>query len=52
MYRIYWIVRLWVSSWFRKNVKIVVVQVVFVRRFGVVAYAASPVIMHVHVRRL
>jgi len=41
-----------VSSWLRKNVKIVVVQGGLVRRFSVVAYAASLVIMHVYVRRL
>jgi len=52
MYRIYWIGRLWVSSWLRKNVKIVVVQGVFVRRFGIIAYTTSPVIMNVYIRRL
>jgi len=52
MYGIYWMVRLWVSSWLRKNVKIVVVQGGLVRRFSVVAYAASLVIMYVYVRRL
>ena len=52
MYGIYWMVRLWVSSWLRKNVKIVVVQRGLVRRFSVVAYAVSLVIMHVYVRRL
>jgi len=45
-------VRLWVSSWLRKNVKIVVVQGGLVRRFSIVAYAASLVIIHVYVRRL
>ena len=40
------------SSWLRKNVKIVVVQRGFVRRFSIVAYTASLVIMYVHVRRL
>ena len=51
-YRIYWIRRLWVSSWSRKYNKMVVVQGGLVRRFGAVACAASLAIMYVRARRL
>jgi len=51
-HRIYWIRRLWVSSWSRKDDKMVVVQGALARRFGAVACAASLAIMHARVRRL
>ena len=51
-YRIYWIRRLWVSSWLRKDVEMVVVQGGFVRRFGAVEYAANLAIMHARAKRL
>jgi len=51
-HRIYWIRRLWVSSWSRKYDKMVVVQGGFVRRFGAVECAVSLAIMHARARRL
>src|SRR5436190_9094137 len=51
-HRIYWIRRLWVSSWLRKHDKMVVVQGGLVRRFGAVACAASLAIMYARARRL
>jgi len=51
-HRIYWIRRLWVSSWSRKYDKMVVVQGGLVRRFGAVECAASLAIMHVRAKRL
>jgi len=51
-HRIYWIRRLWVSSWLRKDVEMVVVQGGLVRRFSVVVYAASLAIMHARARKL
>jgi len=41
-----------VSSWPRKHDKVMVVQGVLVRRFGVVACAASLAIMYARARRL
>ena len=51
-HRIYWIRRLWMSRWPRKHDKVVVVRGGLVRRFGVVACAASLAITYALAKRL